>query len=148
MTRALRRPALSPDGGNRGTAGLDDILANDQVFYVEDIAADMSMQDTARLLGLKGQFDHALAASQRDANGKSYAEAAFDEELKQDRYFLVVRAYDYQTIRKTGRAGRPLWSTRINMPADQLPFGQALPAMSHAAAALFGTSSFHFRQRP
>jgi hypothetical protein len=128
-------------------AGIDNILANDQVFYAEDISADMSMQGTARLLGLKGQFEHALKASVTASNGKSYAEAAIDDELKQDRYFLVVKAYDYQAIRKTGKAGRPLWSTRINLPAEVMAYAQALPAMSHAAAASFGTSTFHFRDK-
>jgi len=144
VSAALRRNVNGgPNQDNSGQGGIDNIMANDEVFYVEDVSADISMLDTARLLGIKGQFEHALKASEQDANGKSQAEAAIDDELKQDRYFLVVRAYDYQAIRKTGRAGRPLWSTRINMPAELLPFAQAVPAMSHAAAAAFGTSTFH-----
>jgi hypothetical protein len=150
LSAAFRTPSPSPAGiaqNNLNASAVDNIMANDQVFYAEDVSADMSMQGTARLLGLKGQFEHALKASVIDGNGKSYAEAAIDEELKQDRYFLVVKAYDYQTIRKTGKAGRPLWSTRINMPAEAMAFAEALPAMSHAAAASFGTSPFHFRDK-
>jgi len=148
ISQALRTSNNSSVGpSNFRQAGVDDIMANDQVFYAEDISADMSMQGTARLLGIKGQFEHALKASVTAANGKSYAEAAIDDELKQDRYFLVVKAYDYQSILKTGKAGRPLWSSRINLPAEAMAFAQALPAMSHAAAASFGTSTFHFREK-
>jgi hypothetical protein len=139
---ALRTaPAGGQGQGVLGAADIANIIVNDQISSLEDISADLSMEGTAKLLGIKGQFEHAIKASFADANGKSTGEAEIDAELKQDRYFLVVRAFDYQAMTKTGKVGRPLWQTRINMPAEEMAFAQALPAMSRAAAALYGTRS-------
>jgi hypothetical protein len=143
---AYRSAALSGQTGNAiEGADFTSVLASDEIFKLEDISADISMMGTARLLGIKDQFEHAIKASKVDTNGKSYVEAAIDDELRQDRYFLIVTAYDYQALRKSGKVGRPVWTTRINMPAEAMAFAEALPAMSHAAANSYGTSN---RARP
>jgi hypothetical protein len=85
-------------------------------------------------------------------------------DLIEQRYFVILLAYDYQKILRDGQAmpaslaggGRvrgqsqmpapppdvtqpkPIWSLRMNIRADGNNFTEALPAMSQVAAAYFG----------
>jgi len=127
------------------TANENDIISNDQVSRLEEVSADWSMMGTAKLLGLKGQFEHAQKL-RFASSGKSDAEVALDAELKEDRYFIILKAYDYQTVRKGGNP-RMVWSVRINTSATGTPFSTALASMSTAAAGSFGTGSFAFHKK-
>lgn len=68
-------------------------------------------------------------------------------DLIDERYFVVLLAYDYQDILRNYPAGkapahrpppRPVWEVRMNVQAAGNNFTQALPAMARVASAYYG----------
>jgi hypothetical protein len=102
-------------------------------------------------------------ASPDGLNSKAESHLA---DLIEQRYFVILLAYDYQKILRDGKAAQeaqftpasggrirgqapvqaptpatqpvPLWSVRMNIRADGNNFTEALPAMSQVAADYFG----------
>jgi hypothetical protein len=58
-------------------------------------------------------------------------------EIEQDRYYVVLLAYDYPLARKFGQR-KLLWETRFSIPATQNDFEKSLPAMAMKASPFFG----------
>jgi hypothetical protein len=88
-------------------------------------------QDNAKLIG----FDRALR--RRDLGIQESIE--LQEMLKEERYFLILSAFDLKTLRKTGEK-RLVWSTRFSMDAVKVGFDDAHFALSRAASGYFGTN--------
>jgi hypothetical protein len=61
-------------------------------------------------------------------------------EVEQDRYYVVLLAYDYQAARRTG-AKRLLWETRFSIPETGNDFEDCFPKMAAIAAHYFGEDS-------
>jgi len=65
-------------------------------------------------------------------------------DLTEERYFVILMAYDYQDILhhhakgQAASAPKPLWEIHMNVRAVGNNFTQALPAMAHVAAAYYG----------
>jgi hypothetical protein len=59
-------------------------------------------------------------------------------DLQEDRNFIVVMAYDYQTMIKA-EDRKFLWSTRFSVRSPGTNFEEAHYALSRAAAPFFGT---------
>lgn len=59
-------------------------------------------------------------------------------ELREERYFIILMAYDYPTMREGG-GNKLLWSTRFSVNATGVNFVEAYPALSRAASTYFGT---------
>lgn len=62
--------------------------------------------------------------------------AALADALREDRYFLVVSAYDSHAF-VTTRQQRLLWRAHMSVPAHDLTHEQALPLLVGAGAAFF-----------
>ena len=66
-------------------------------------------------------------------------EYELQEMLREERYFLVLMAFDWQLLRKTGEK-KLLWSTRFSLDAVKTNFKDAHFALSRGAANYFGTN--------
>jgi hypothetical protein len=91
----------------------------------------------AQLLGFNDQIVKDRAAGTASASGVSTSESNLLELLTEERYFVVLMAYDYHTMKK-GSTPKLLWSTRFSIRAPGNKFTAALPVMSKAAADYFG----------
>lgn len=60
-------------------------------------------------------------------------------EMKDERYFIILMAYDYNKLR-TANEKELLWTTRFSVPAIGTNFVDAYPALARAASPYFGTS--------
>ncbi len=62
------------------------------------------------------------------------------DELEHDRYFVILMAYDFQTLWK-GRKHKLLWQTRFSVSQRGVDFDKELPLMAMNASRYFGQSS-------
>jgi hypothetical protein len=124
-------PPYPPDvSGLQGQLGLVD---SEQGVITSQIDAN------ARLLGFDGQIAKEQAKGTTDLTAVSTAEKDLITSLDEERYFVILMAYDYRSMKK-GSIPKLLWSTRFSIRAPGNKFTAALPAMSKAAAAYFGRS--------
>jgi len=65
----------------------------------------------------------------------------------EDRYFVILQAYDFQHAWKNHRA-KKLWETRYSMSQRGHDFGKDLPRMTLVAAHYFGQESNGIQMRP
>ena len=129
--------AAATDTGNilsnlaPGTEGINGELA---IAGLEQAATGNSIASNAQLLGFRR--DLALAERQTE-NGGVNDELGLKELLTEERYFVILMAYDFHTMKK-GTAPKLLWSTRFSIRAPGNSFTKALPVMSRVAADYFG----------
>ena len=92
----------------------------------------MTNARSANLLGYTGEIQRL-----RPTDPKL---ATLREEVEQNRYYVVLLAYDY---REAAHAPRPqlLWETRFSIPERGNDFGRSLPMMASIAAPYFGHDS-------
>jgi hypothetical protein len=57
--------------------------------------------------------------------------------LQMDRYYVVLRAFDFQTAWRQRRI-KLLWETRFSLSERQHDFAKELPTMAHTASQYFG----------
>ncbi|HYP16038.1 MAG TPA: hypothetical protein VEQ65_02410 [Opitutus sp.] len=69
------------------------------------------------------------------------------EKLDVDRYFVVLKAYDFRTAWKERRR-KLLWEPRFSIRAQGARFDQQLAGMAQTAAAYFGEASGRLIRRP
>jgi hypothetical protein len=67
----------------------------------------------------------------------STTEQTMNAELNEERYFVILMAYDYQLMRKEKKT-KPLWITRISVRSPGTNFTEAMPAIAYAGASAFG----------
>lgn len=67
----------------------------------------------------------------------SAAEMTMNEELNEERYFVIVMAYDYQYMKKEHKS-KLLWTTRISVRSPGNNFVEAIPALAEAGAKVYG----------
>jgi hypothetical protein len=58
-------------------------------------------------------------------------------ELNEERYFVVLMAYDYQAMKKDKRS-KLLWTTRLSVRTAGNNFTEALPVLAQAGSHVFG----------
>jgi len=68
-------------------------------------------------------------------------------ELEEDRYFVVLMAYDFQLLRQK-KQHKLLWETRFSIREHVHAFDQALPAMALEASRYFGKDSGGLTHKP
>ena len=128
--------------------------------------ADVNAMSQQSVMGYNSRLLGYGAALQREGrmdwartSGASAIEESHLAELIDERYFVILLAYDYQKIqrehedyrRAVRQAGlsrlppprpppqpSPVWSVRMNIRAAGNNFNAALPAMGQAAAGYFG----------
>jgi len=95
----------------------------------------INFEMNAHLLGFGQQLSQRQA--QASANHVSVDEMNLLQNLGDERYFVILMAYDYRTMKK-GVRPKLLWSTRFSMQGPGNKFTTALPIMSRVAADYFG----------
>ncbi len=98
---------------------------------LEEGGYSYSEQSNAALIG----FDRALR--RKDLGSQDQFE--LQEMLQNERYFMILSAFDWQLLRKTGEK-KLLWTTRFSLDAVKQGFDEAHFALSRGAANYFGTN--------
>ena len=91
----------------------------------------------AELLGFRQQINKDMAKGSASSTGASTEGADLINALSEERYFVILMAYDFHTMKK-GSTPKLLWSTRFSIRAAGISFTNALPVMSKVAANYFG----------
>jgi hypothetical protein len=130
----------------------------------DQFSAQVAASYNARLLGYTDALNREMNHSWAYQDGLSAKAESYLADLNQERYFVVLMAYDFRELRRSHRADdaraamgspqfaattttalrksdsapNPLWSLRMNIRADGNNFSEALPAMSAIAAEYFG----------
>ncbi len=91
---------------------------------------------TLHLLGYGQQLSEEQAKKQAGPNPEEHT---LFQSMNRERYFVILMAYDYRTMKK-GVRPRLLWSTRFSIASAGISFTAALPLLSRAAADYFGHS--------
>lgn len=86
----------------------------------------------AQLLG----YARALQRERRELNPTA-AEITMSNELNEERYFVILMAYDNQ-VRLKEKKSKPLWITRLSVRSVGNNFTEALPTLAKVGAELFG----------
>jgi hypothetical protein len=114
--------------------------ASEQRMYqleeiVEQDAQNIQGAGTARLLG----YTETLLKLNQSAR---YTETQFtlDSDMRSERYFIIVRAYDLHAGTKWQRS-RPVWVLHLNTASPGNNFKTALASMSEAGARMFGKNT-------
>jgi hypothetical protein len=102
----------------------------------------------ARLLGFdsEGVFDPGFGSSIASALKKQLHAGVMDA-IKEDRYYVILRAFDFQSAWK-GKRLKLLWETRFSLSQRRHDFGRDLPRMAQAASQFFGQDSNGLVQKP
>ncbi len=130
----------------------------------DQFSAQVGASYNARLLGYTEALNREMRKSWAFQDGLSAKAESYLADLGQERYFIVLLAYDYQEMQQNHRALAtqslmglaqgasaasttssrkpadpvPVWAVRLNIRANGNNFTQALPAMSAMAAEYFG----------
>ena len=116
--------------GRADTGALNTALAN------QDTAADgqaAAINRNAELLG----YRRTLEKERRKSAFGTAEEQTMSEELNEERYFVVLMAYDCQGLRKEHRS-RLRWVTRLSIRSPGNNFTEALPILARAGSGVFG----------
>jgi hypothetical protein len=129
--------------------------------YMADALANSlqtPMTYNSRLLGYDSALQQEGKMNWSTPSGMNDIEESHLSQLIDERYVVVLLAYDYQKMQRENSAylaqrgaasprearqlarpqPRPVWSVRMNIRAAGNNFEEALPAMSQAAAGYFG----------
>ncbi|WP_148218149.1 hypothetical protein [Opitutus terrae] len=123
------RTAAAANNGAADPGALNALLAD------QSGAGQSAQQAIARNAALLG-YTPTLQQAQRRIF-VSAEEQTMNEELNEERYFIVVLAYDYAFMRKEHRS-RLLWATRISLRSVGNRFEVAAAALAQAGAGVYG----------
>lgn len=116
------------------TADPGDINAAMEQIGAGQEAAETALMRNAALLGYRRSLDRLGRAPLA-----SPEEVTLRTELSEERYFVVLMAYDQQFMRRTKKP-RLLWVTRLSLRGPGNNFTEALPALAQAGAQVYGRS--------
>ena len=134
---------MAPDpimGDSDDSDSLDEPDVFDELDYLEnsdelddnDYAfADQRMNMNAELTGFNRFLENGKVSIQ--------TEWEFKDMLREERYFMILMAYDWQKLR-TEKERVLMWSTRFSLRANSTNFRDAHFALSRGAAQFFGTN--------
>ncbi len=95
--------------------------------------SDRAFAQNAFLLGYAGDLKKVSAGM----GLRTEQESAMRRELGEERYFVVLMAYDNQTFRREKRP-KLLWTTRLSVRSPGNAFVEALPVLGQAGSHVFG----------
>jgi hypothetical protein len=96
------------------------------------MSAAYAVDRNAALLGYQGTLER-----ERAKPVVTTTEMSLSNELNEERYFVVLIAYDYQHLRREKKA-TPLWITRLSIRSPGNNFTEAMPTLAMAGADAFG----------
>ena len=128
---ALGAYRASADGnnGNADPGALNQALGDQAAAQA---SAEAVLARNSALLGYKPDLER----EQRKLF-PSTGELTMTAELNEERYFVILMAYDYRRMR-TEHKSHLLWATRISVRSPGSKFIEAMPALVQAGANVFG----------
>ncbi len=147
--RALQHVSMS--GGNTTPSSVANIAQKQELAEADNamLVANIGIQaenqrredtdmKTATLLGYDSWWMSANAAM--DGTAMGLRKADMRAELEEDRYFVVLTAFDYQALVKQ-KKHKFLWEVRFSIREHRNQFDRRLPAMIALASDYFGRDS-------
>lgn len=126
---------LMVEAANEG-ARLRETDALDQL--TDQLAAQRTSANAAQLLGYTRELDQL-----RRGIGTTADEYSLRLDLRQERYFIILKAYDLHQPATPGRPRPSVWTLHLNMGSPGNNFGIAVASMSVAAANFVGRTTDH-----
>jgi hypothetical protein len=134
--------SLMKDLGTQGSGKQDMDRINQDLDFMRANSALSSQgpEANAQLLGFSSELKSEEYKSIATATGATYLDHVLRDDLMDDRYFVILMAYDMKSLRvgDKGRKPKLLWSTHFSMRAVGHSFTAALPIMGKAASGYFG----------
>jgi hypothetical protein len=115
------------------------------VLQAENQTRDDANMRNAQMLGYDSEWNELVGGLGGPAH--DLKKSAMITELEEDRYFVVVMAYDYQLL-VSSKKHKLLWETRFSIRQHAHAFNQQLMAMTVQASKLFGQDSNGLTRRP
>lgn len=103
-----------------------------------DLADSDALVKTSRMLGFYPRYVELHQNRSSLPNRSRYNELV--EELKQERFYIVIAAYDAREMRSTGRQVI-LWETRLSFSAEDRSFAERYDDMIAAGAPYFANNT-------
>lgn len=111
---------------------------------MENRQRDRVDRQNAAMLG----FDDELAAADgRQFTALRWLRQDLVDDLEDDRYFVVLMAYDFQLLRNE-KKHKLVWETRFSIRERRHDFGQELAAMAEYASRYFGEDTHGLLRQP
>ena len=134
---------FSSGSGGSSKGGIADpgYLNSDlDIAYGRSATSDAGPAGNAQLLGFDAELQKEEYRSLGVASGYTEMDLRLREDIADERYFVILMAYDYRSLKegKMGVKPKLLWSTHFSMRATGFSFTDALPAMGKVAANFFG----------
>lgn len=95
-------------------------------------------EQNARILGYVDEVNRTDTAARFAGAGSSYDDLRAD--LEDERYYVVISAYDFKTAKETGER-KLLWATRVSIRAQGNRFDQSVSYMMSKASRYFGQNT-------
>lgn len=108
------------------------------VIQAENQTRDDADMRNAQMLGYDSEWNELVGGLGGPAH--DLKKSAMITELEEDRYFVVVMAYDYQLL-VSSKKHKLLWETRFSIRQHTHAFNQQLMAMTVQASIFFGQDS-------
>jgi hypothetical protein len=137
-------PTLTTNPANEAAAAADgDVLAANIGIQAENQRREDADMKIATLLGYDSWWIRANGAMDGGPMGRSKADMR--AELEEDRYFVVLSAFDYQALVKSKKM-KFLWEARFSIREHGNAFDDKLAAMTEKASEFFGRDSGGLRR--
>lgn len=137
--------ALAKSSGDAGAiVAADNALSGAfALMHTQDAMRERQNIKNARMLGYDSWWESAssLKGTVRESGWNDLI-----EELEEERYFVVLMAYDFQLLWRK-KTPKLVWETRFSIKERGNEFDQALPAMAGYASRFFGEDSRGLRHR-
>lgn len=146
-TERLYNAQVADSAAQEASASLDHSALNLELAIgdLERGTQENSVAYNARLLGFRQQLANQAGQVVDMNSGMTPEEFSLREQLSEERYFVILMAYDYKTMKKDQKP-KLLWSTRFSMRAPGHSFTKSLPDMSKVASAYFGQALDSLKQ--
>jgi hypothetical protein len=124
------------------------LTRNGSIMYTDLIQRDIQAAKNAKILGYDSeslvQSDFGDFFTKSGMPGLLQSELV--SEIEENRYFVVLMAYDFQAFRKGTK--HKLWETRFSINELHNEFDLVLPAMAQYASAYFGQDTHGLLRKP
>lgn len=136
-----------PTRGLGGQPGAADEM--DAMLYKLHVQEEQRARSNARNALLLGYYDTLRHTPTYFGDLVSPRRERLIQDLEDDRYYVVVIAYDFQATRKS-RQPKLLWITRFSLQARGNDFDRCIYRMIHAASPYFGraTDGLRYERMP
>jgi hypothetical protein len=116
----------------------DALSASLGVMQAENRTRDQANMRNAQMLGYDAEWNELMGSLGGPA--QDLKKSQMINELEEDRYFVVVMAYDYQLL-VGAKKHKLLWETRYSIRQHTHAFNQQLMSMTVQASKFFGQDS-------